>query len=184
MTSSPKTEFYADREVDQIEHFIKVIYKVIWWIWPTVFWIYFFGLWFLPKDIQKVIGDIGSRLLTKIPVSDTILYSIAFLPFWLWMAGLLLSRTVKIVRKYFLYPKTDFTETALVLIEKKERIVHRSGKTDGLYSYLVWVKHPVSQDLIKVDVENTATFEKMKEGGQVQIKHLLTPTNIIYLTVS
>ena len=79
MTASSKTEFYADRAVDQIENSIKIIYKVIWWIWPTVFWIYFFGLWFLPKDIQKVIGDIGSRLLANIPVSDTILYSIAFL---------------------------------------------------------------------------------------------------------
>ena len=183
MTASPKTEFYADRTVDQMEDFIKIIYKVIWWIWPTVFWIYFFGLWFLPKDIQKVAGDIGSRLLTKIPLSDTILYSIAFLPFWLWMVGLLLSRALKIVRKYFLYPKADFTETALVSVEKKELIVHRSG-SNGSYSYLLWIKHPVSQTLIKVDVESADAFEKIKEGEQVQIKHLLTPTNIIYLTVS
>ncbi len=183
MTTSPKTEFYADRAVDQMEDFIKIIYKVIWWIWPTVFWIYFFGLWFLPKDIQKVAGDIGSRLLTKIPLSDTILYSIAFLPFWLWMVGLLLSRALKIMRKYFLYPKADFTETALVSVEKKERIVHRSGR-NGSYSYLLWIKHPVTQTLIKVDVESADAFEKIKEGEQVQIKHLLTPTNIIYLTVN
>ncbi|MFN8346384.1 MAG: hypothetical protein U0X91_15380 [Spirosomataceae bacterium] len=182
MTASPQTEFYADRTVDQIENCIKVVYKVIWWIWPTVFWIYFLGLWFLPANIQKVAGDIGSRLLTKIPVSGTILYSIAFLPFWLWIVGLLLSRAVKIVRKYFLYPKTDFTETAIVPIERRERVVHRSD-SDGLYSYLLWVKHPVSQALIKVDVEDADTFEKIKEQEQVQIKHLLTPTNIIYLTV-
>ncbi len=33
MTASPKTEFYADRTVDQMEDFIKIIYKAIWWIW-------------------------------------------------------------------------------------------------------------------------------------------------------
>ncbi len=183
MTASPKTEFYADHAVDLIENFIKIIYKFIWWIWPTVFWIYFFGLWFLPKNMQKVAGDIGSRLLAKIPLSDTVLYSIAFLPFWLWMVGLLLSRTVKIVRNYFLYPKSDFTETALVPIEKKERIVYRSGR-NGSYSYLLWIKHPVSQTLMKVDVESADAFAKIIEGEQVQIKHLLTPTNIIYLRVS
>lgn len=183
MTAPPKTEFYADHAVDQIDNFIKIIYKVIWWIWPTIFWLYFFSLWFLPKDIQKVAGDIQSRLLTKIPVPENILYAVAFLPFWLWLVGLLLSRTLKMVRKYFLYPKTDFTETALVPIEKKERIVHRSGR-NGSYSYLLWIKHPVSQTLIKVDVESADAFEKIKEGEQVQIKHLLTPTNIIYLRVS
>ena len=182
MAASPKTEFYADHAVDQIENFIKIIYKFIWWIWPTLFWVYFFSLWFLPKDIQKVLGDIGSHLFAKIPISDTILYSIAFLPFWLWMVGLMLSHTIKILRKYFLYPKSDFTETALVPIEKKERIVHRSGR-NGSYSYLLWIKHPVSQTLIKVDVESADVFEKIKEGEQVQIKYLLTSTNIIYLRV-
>lgn len=30
MTASPKTEFYADRAVEQLEDFIKLIYKLIW----------------------------------------------------------------------------------------------------------------------------------------------------------
>lgn len=183
MNASAKTEFYADRAVDQIENFIKIIYKIIWWIWPTVFWICFFGLWFLPKDMQQIAGDIGSRLLTKIPIPENILYSIAFLPFWLWIVGILLSRTVKIVRKFLLYPKVNFSETSAVMVEKKELITHRSGKTNGSYSYLVWVKHPISQDLIKVDLEDRNAFEQLREGDRVHIRHLLTPTNIIYLTL-
>ncbi len=99
------------------------------------------------------------------------------------MVGLLLSRTVTIVRKFLLYPKINFSETSAVVVEKKELITHRSGKTNGSYSYLVWVKHPVSQDITKVDVEDRNTFEQIREGDRVPIKHLLTPTNIIYLTL-
>lgn len=183
MTASPKTEFYADRTINQMEDFVKITYKVIWWIWPTAFWICFFCLWFLPKDMQKIAGDMGSSLLTKIPIPENVLYSIALLPFWLWFAVFLLSRAVKIVRRFLLYPKVNFSETSAVVVEKKELITHRSGKTNGSYSYLIWVKHPVSQDIIKVDVEDRNTFEQFREGDRVPIKHLLTPTNIIYLTL-
>ncbi len=183
MNTIPKTEFYADRAVDQIGNVIKIIYKIIWWIWPTVFWICFFSLWFLPKDMMKVLQDMGSRLLAILPVPDTVLYTFALLPFWLWLVGELLSSVVKIVRKYMLYPKSDFTETAMVTVEKKELIVHHSSKSGTSHSYLIWIKHPVSQSLMKVDVEQAGTFEKIKEGNPVAVKHLLTPTNIVYLTV-
>lgn len=133
--------------------------------------------------MQKIAGDIGSRLLTQIPIPENVLYSIALLPFRLWIVGLLLSFTLKTVRKFWLYPKVNFSETSAVVVEKKELIVHRSGKTNGSYSYLIWVKHPVSQDLIKVDVEDRNTFEQLREGDRVPTRHLLTPTNIIYLTL-
>ena len=183
MTATSKTEFYADRAVDKIEKLLKIIYKVIWWIWPTVFWICFFCLWFLPKDMQKLGGDIGDRLLAKIPIPVQFLYVLAALPFWLWMVGGILAQTVKLVRKYFLYPLADFSETAMVMITKKERIVHHSGKNGGSYSYFLWIIHPVSQASIKVEVENAETFEKINEGDRVRIRHLLTPTNIVYLTI-
>jgi len=183
MNAIPKTEFYADRAVDQIDNFIKITYKVIWWIWPTVFWICFFCLWFLSKDMLKVLQDMGGRLLAILPVPDMVLYAVALLPFWLWLIGGLLSRAVKIVRKYMLYPKPDFTETAMVPVEKKELIVHRSSKSGTSHSYLIWIKHPVYQSFMKIDVEQAAVFEKIKEGNTVTVKHLLTPTNIVYLTV-
>ncbi|NBB20157.1 hypothetical protein GVN20_12405 [Runella sp. CRIBMP] len=183
MNTIPKTEFYADRAVDQIGNVIKIIYKIIWWIWPTVFWICFFSLWFVPKDMMKVLQDMGSRLLAILPVPDTVLYTFALLPFWLWLVGELLSSVVKIVRKYMLYPKSDFTETAMVTVEKKELIVHHSSKSGTSRSYLIWIKRPVSQSLMKVNVEQAGTFEKIKEGNPVAVKHLLTPTNIVYLTV-
>ncbi|WP_428655198.1 hypothetical protein [Runella sp.] len=183
MTTTVKTEFYADLVVNKIEKLIKLIYKIIWWIWPTVFWLCFFSLWFLPKNLLKIVQDIGERLLSSIPVSEKWLYLLALLPFWLWIVAGMLVEGLKAVRKYILYPKAEFTETAMVPVEKKERIENRQSRRSGSYFYFLSIKHPITNDLIHVEIAAAETFNKANEGDRVKIKHLLTPTNIIYLTI-
>jgi len=183
MNIAAKTEFYADLVVDKIDTLFKTFYKIIGWIWPTVFLIFFFSLWFLPKNMLKIGEDIGLRLLAQMPISTEASYTLALMPFWLWIVGEMLAWAVKMVRKYVMCPKADFTETASVPILKKELIVHRRGKTKGSFSYYFTVKHPVSNDLIKIEVNTAETFEKINEGDMVQIKHLLTPTNILYVSI-
>ncbi|AEI48663.1 hypothetical protein Runsl_2251 [Runella slithyformis DSM 19594] len=65
MTDSPKTEFYADRAVDQIEDFTPLIYKVIWRVWPTGFLLVFFGLWLLPENTLQIMQDTENFLRTE-----------------------------------------------------------------------------------------------------------------------
>lgn len=178
-----KTEFYADLVVNQIDKFFKTLYGIIWWIWLMGFLVGFVSIWFLPQNSLKTIEETVLGLLAQIPIPIEIAAVLALMPFWFSIVGEMLSWAVKMVRKYVLYPKTNFTETTTGLVLKKERIVHRRSKARGSFSYYFIVKHPISNDLIRVEVDTADTFEKIKESDMVRLKHLPTATNILYMCI-
>jgi hypothetical protein len=183
MKNHPKTEFYSDHAVNGLEKSFKVSYKFIWWIWSTVFWVVFLGLWFLPKEKKQILTSHGEELLEKITVSHSLLFLLALLPFWLWMVEALLVWGIGSARRFFLYPKADFTESATVRIEKKEHIKYPQSRGKTLHSYFLYVIHPLTHQLMQVEIGEKEVFDTVQEGSYVRIKHLLTPANILYLTV-
>ena len=180
MNSTGKNEFYADHLVYELEKVTTSLLKWLWRMGVALFGVVFIALIFQANKMNEYLPDLENNLTTRFSYQEmTLIFS---LPFWLWMFLSIFPTLVKWSRRFGLYPKNSVTQQDTVLIQEKEKVIHRHTKRSNSASYYVGVNHPITSQLIKVEIDRES-YDALEKGDKVGVKYHPTETNILYLSV-
>jgi hypothetical protein len=180
MTTSPKTEFYADHVVYKLEKVTSLLLKLMWWMGVFIFGIVFIGLVFRANKMNETLHDLENYLTNRFPYQDLVL--VLSLPFWLWIFISIFPTIVKWSRQFLLYPKSSITQRDTAVIQLKEKAIHRHSKPSYSASYYLGVHHPTSSKLIRVEIDRDS-YDTLEKGDRVDVKYHPTEMNILCLKI-
>lgn len=170
-----KNEFYADLMANDLQKIVFSIRKILRWVLICIFLIVFLGLFFQSDKMNDYLHTLENTLTSNFSFQETTL--VLVLPVILLLGMSSLVFLVKMIRKFWLFPKSAFTDMVIATVQSKERVHHRRDTN----SYYVTVHHPYTQKTITFEIDRN-NYEKLNQGDKVHIHGHPAETNIFYMT--
>lgn len=172
-----KEEFYADLVVYNLRKITSLGLRIVKWILTFLFIVVFLRLFFQPDKMNEYLYSAENFLTTHYSFQQIALF--LSIPFILWLSLSTLPTLVKLVRKFWFYPKSTFTGLVRVPIQSKKMIVHRLNSK----SYFVIVQHPYDQQEITFEIYRE-NYEKLEVNDRVYIHTHPSEMTVFYMTLS